>query len=91
MTPPSSTAPANQALLRNELKMLDWVHLTVPPAPAMFAQLLVGLINGAFYAMLSLGPAGISYAAGRGKPPGTSRAAAGRPAEATTAAAPGAP
>ena len=55
MTPPSSTAPANRALLRNELKMLDWVHLTLPPAPAMFAQLLVGLINGAFYAVLSLG------------------------------------
>jgi branched-chain amino acid transport system permease protein len=35
--------------------MLDWVHLTIPPLPAMFAQLLVGLINGAFYAMLSLG------------------------------------
>jgi branched-chain amino acid transport system permease protein len=35
--------------------MFDWIHLTVPPAPAMFAQLLVGLINGAFYAMLSLG------------------------------------
>src|ERR1700739_3531324 len=35
--------------------MFDWVHLTIPPAPAMFAQLLVGLINGAFYAMLSLG------------------------------------
>src|SRR5712672_4706417 len=35
--------------------MFDWVHLAVPPAPAMFAQLLVGLINGAFYAMLSLG------------------------------------
>src|SRR3954468_23641619 len=35
--------------------MLDWIHLTVPPAPAMFAQLLVGLINGAFYALLSLG------------------------------------
>ncbi|MBO0736448.1 MAG: branched-chain amino acid ABC transporter permease, partial [Alphaproteobacteria bacterium] len=29
--------------------------LTMPPAPALFAQLLVGLINGAFYAMLSLG------------------------------------
>jgi branched-chain amino acid transport system permease protein len=27
----------------------------VPPAPLFFAQLLVGLINGAFYAMLSLG------------------------------------
>src|SRR6266567_3466653 len=35
--------------------MLDWIHLTIPPAPALFAQLLVGLINGAFYAMLSLG------------------------------------
>jgi branched-chain amino acid transport system permease protein len=35
--------------------MFDWLHLMVPPAPAMFAQLLVGLINGAFYAMLSLG------------------------------------
>ena len=28
---------------------------SVPPAPLFFAQLLVGLINGAFYAMLSLG------------------------------------
>ncbi|MBV9824534.1 MAG: branched-chain amino acid ABC transporter permease [Alphaproteobacteria bacterium] len=27
----------------------------MPPAPLLFAQLLVGLINGAFYAMLSLG------------------------------------
>ena len=35
--------------------MFEWLQLTVPPAPAMFAQLLVGLINGAFYAMLSLG------------------------------------
>jgi branched-chain amino acid transport system permease protein len=35
--------------------MFDWLHLTIPPAPALFAQLLVGLINGAFYAMLSLG------------------------------------
>ena len=35
--------------------MLDWLHLAVPPAPLFFAQLLVGLINGAFYAMLSLG------------------------------------
>ena len=31
-------------------------HLpAIPPAPLFFAQLLVGLINGAFYAMLSLG------------------------------------
>src|SRR6266481_1200794 len=35
--------------------MFDFIHLSIPPAPAMFAQLLVGLINGAFYAMLSLG------------------------------------
>ena len=35
--------------------MFDWIHLSAAPAPAMFAQLLVGLINGAFYAMLSLG------------------------------------
>ncbi|MBV9553511.1 MAG: branched-chain amino acid ABC transporter permease [Alphaproteobacteria bacterium] len=27
----------------------------MPPAPALFAQLLVGLINGSFYALLSLG------------------------------------
>jgi branched-chain amino acid transport system permease protein len=35
--------------------MLDWLGITFPPAPLFFAQLLVGLINGAFYAMLSLG------------------------------------
>src|SRR5437763_1185901 len=35
--------------------MFDWFHIAVPPAPLFFAQLLVGLINGAFYAMLSLG------------------------------------
>jgi len=35
--------------------MFDWLHITLPPAQAMFGQLLVGLINGAFYAMLSLG------------------------------------
>jgi len=38
-----------------EALMFEWIHLSIPPAPAMFAQLLVGLINGAFYAMLSLG------------------------------------
>jgi len=27
----------------------------MPPAPALFGQLLIGLINGSFYAMLSLG------------------------------------
>jgi len=35
--------------------MFSWLHIAVPPAPLLFAQLLVGLINGAFYAMLSLG------------------------------------
>src|ERR1700736_1424628 len=35
--------------------MFEFSHLSIPPAPALFAQLLVGLINGAFYAMLSLG------------------------------------
>jgi len=35
--------------------MLSSLHLALPPAPLLFAQLLVGLINGAFYAMLSLG------------------------------------
>jgi branched-chain amino acid transport system permease protein len=35
--------------------MLSFLHLSLPPAPALFAQLLVGLINGSFYAMLSLG------------------------------------
>jgi branched-chain amino acid transport system permease protein len=35
--------------------MLSVIHLSIPPLPALLAQLLVGLINGAFYAMLSLG------------------------------------
>src|SRR5579872_2276503 len=35
--------------------MLDWLHIAMPPAPALFGQLLIGLINGSFYAMLSLG------------------------------------
>jgi branched-chain amino acid transport system permease protein len=35
--------------------MFPWFHIAIPPAPALFAQLLVGLINGSFYAMLSLG------------------------------------
>jgi len=34
--------------------MLGFLH-TLPPAQAMFGQLTVGLINGSFYAMLSLG------------------------------------
>jgi branched-chain amino acid transport system permease protein len=35
--------------------MLAPLHIAMPPAPLLFAQLLLGLINGAFYAMLSLG------------------------------------
>jgi branched-chain amino acid transport system permease protein len=35
--------------------MFQGLHLAIPPTPALFAQLLIGLINGAFYAMLSLG------------------------------------
>src|SRR6476660_4831955 len=35
--------------------MFVFIHLSIPPAPALFAQLLVGLINGAFYALLSHG------------------------------------
>jgi branched-chain amino acid transport system permease protein len=35
--------------------MFSFLHLSMPPAPVLFAQLLIGLINGSFYAMLSLG------------------------------------
>jgi len=35
--------------------MLGFIHIAFPPLPALMAQLLIGLINGAFYAMLSLG------------------------------------
>jgi len=35
--------------------MFSWLHIAIPPAPALFAQLLIGLINGSFYALLSLG------------------------------------
>src|SRR5271163_1816772 len=35
--------------------MSSMFHIAVPPVPALLAQLLIGLINGAFYAMLSLG------------------------------------
>jgi branched-chain amino acid transport system permease protein len=35
--------------------MLSAIHIAMPPLPALLAQLLIGLINGAFYAMLSLG------------------------------------
>jgi branched-chain amino acid transport system permease protein len=34
---------------------LGFLHIAVPPLPALMAQLLIGLINGAFYALLSLG------------------------------------
>jgi len=37
------------------LKTMSFVHIAVPPAPVLFAQLLIGLINGSFYALLSLG------------------------------------
>jgi branched-chain amino acid transport system permease protein len=35
--------------------MLSLVHIALPPLPLLMAELLIGLINGAFYAMLSLG------------------------------------
>src|SRR5271155_273996 len=35
--------------------MPSFIHIALPPAPVLFAQLLIGLINGSFYAMLSLG------------------------------------
>ena len=35
--------------------MFDWVHIAIPPVPVLLSQLLIGLINGSFYAMLSLG------------------------------------
>src|SRR5580704_2589203 len=35
--------------------MFSFLHIAMPPTPALFAQLLVGLINGSFYALLSLG------------------------------------
>jgi branched-chain amino acid transport system permease protein len=35
--------------------MLSFIHIAIPPLPSLLAQLLIGLINGAFYAMLSLG------------------------------------
>jgi branched-chain amino acid transport system permease protein len=35
--------------------MLTSLYMSLPPAQAMFGQLLIGLINGSFYAILSLG------------------------------------
>ena len=35
--------------------MFSFLHIAIPPAPVLFAQLLIGLINGSFYAILSLG------------------------------------
>jgi branched-chain amino acid transport system permease protein len=34
---------------------VTWLHIAIPTMPQLLGQLLVGLINGAFYAMLSLG------------------------------------
>lgn len=34
---------------------LEWLFTSLPPAPVIFGQLLVGVINGSFYALLSLG------------------------------------
>ena len=34
---------------------MEQLFQLLPPAPVMFGQLLIGLINGSFYAMLSLG------------------------------------
>ncbi len=50
----AGSSPA-KAMRRNRLSntMLSFLH--IPSAPALFAQLLVGLINGSFYALLSLG------------------------------------
>ena len=35
--------------------MFEALHISLPPTQALLSQLLIGLINGAFYAMLSLG------------------------------------
>ncbi len=35
--------------------MLSVLHLAIPPTPVLLSQLLIGIINGSFYAMLSLG------------------------------------
>src|SRR5579863_9081 len=35
--------------------MFDAFHIWLPPTPVLLSQLLIGLINGSFYAMLSLG------------------------------------
>lgn len=35
--------------------MIEWLNITVPTGAALYSQLLIGLINGAFYALLSLG------------------------------------
>src|SRR5579872_5251980 len=35
--------------------MLGFIHLAIPQLPLLLSQLLIGLINGSFYAMLSLG------------------------------------
>jgi branched-chain amino acid transport system permease protein len=35
--------------------MFDWLNITIPTGMALYSQLLIGLINGSFYALLSLG------------------------------------
>jgi branched-chain amino acid transport system permease protein len=35
--------------------MLEWLDISIPSAAALYSQILIGLINGSFYALLSLG------------------------------------
>ncbi len=35
--------------------MFEWIDVSIPTGAALYWQLLIGLINGAFYALLSLG------------------------------------
>jgi branched-chain amino acid transport system permease protein len=35
--------------------MLEWLDIRIPTGAALYAQILIGLINGSFYALLSLG------------------------------------
>jgi branched-chain amino acid transport system permease protein len=47
--------PAGEEGIAAAAPMPTFLHIAVPPLPSLLAQLLIGLINGAFYAMLSLG------------------------------------
>src|SRR5580698_4608554 len=50
----AGSSPAKAA--RNRISnAMSFLHIAIPPAPVLFAQLLIGLINGSFYAILSLG------------------------------------